>query len=354
MTRKLFTPFQIQSINFKNRIWVSPMCQYSSEEGHPTDWHLVHLGSRAIGGAGLIIVEATAVSPEGRISPEDSGIWSDGHIASFARITDFIKKHGSVAGIQIAHAGRKASTFSPWQGKGAVSPAQGGWQTFAPSAIAFDPSYTTPKAMSVDDISKAVKDFEAATKRCVQAGFEVLEIHMAHGYLMHEFLSPLSNQRKDNYGGNLENRMRFPLEVAEAVRKVWPKNLPLFARISATDWAEGGGWDLPESVVLCKELKKLGVDLIDCSTGGTLAVPNIPVGPGYQVRFADVIRKEVGIATGAVGLITDPDQAEEILESNQADAILMARAFLRNPYWPLDAARKWGISIEKAKQYGRS
>lgn len=330
------------------------MCQYSSEDGHPNDWHLVHLGSRAIGGAGLIIVEATAVSPEGRISPDDSGIWSDQHIPSFARITSFIKKHGSVAGIQIAHAGRKGSTSAPWKGKGAVSPAQGGWQTVAPSAIAFDPSYTTPRAMAVDDIHKVVTDFEAATKRCVQAGFEVLEIHMAHGYLLHEFLSPLSNQRQDNYGGSLANRMRLPLAVAQSVRNAWPKNLPLFVRISATDWAPSGGWDLPESIVFCQELKKLGVDLIDCSTGGTLAAADIPVGPGYQVRFADAIRREVGIATGAVGMITEPDQAEEILVGNQADAILMAREFLRNPYWPLDAAKKWGFPIEKAMQYGRS
>jgi len=352
---KLFAPLKIKSIEFKNRIWVSPMCQYSSEDGHPTDWHLVHLGSRAAGGAGLVVIEATAVSPEGRISPADSGIWSDDHIAGFKRITDFIKSQGSVAGIQLAHAGRKASTPAPWIGGTNVAKSDGGWQPVGPSLIAFDDGYAVPSAMSHDDIAKAISDFELATERSLQAGFEVVEIHMAHGYLMHEFLSPIANKRSDQYGGSLENRMRFALEVTKAVRSKWPKELPLFARISATDWAEGdAGWNLKDSTVLCQKLKELGVDLIDCSSGGMLPAAKIPIGPGYQVPFAAAIRKDVNILTGAVGMITEPSQAEGILQEGMADVIFMAREFLRDPYWPQRAAKALDAKIAKPKQYGRS
>jgi 2,4-dienoyl-CoA reductase-like NADH-dependent reductase (Old Yellow Enzyme family) len=353
---KLFSPLKIKTLEFKNRVWVSPMCQYSSHDGHPTDWHLVHLGSRAVGGAGLIIVEATAVSPEGRISPDDSGIWSDAHTVSFKRITDFVKSQGSAIGIQLAHAGRKASTFSPWKGKGAVPESEKGWKTLAPSNIAFDESYTTPQEMNARDIEKVLRDFENATERTLKAGFQVLEIHMAHGYLLHEFLSPISNQRKDDYGGSLENRMRLPLEVAKVVRKKWPTEWPLFVRISATDWAEKNqaSWTLEESIVFCNRLKDLGVDLIDCSTGGTLAKAEIPVGPGYQVPFSEEIRKKCSIKTAAVGMITEAAQAEEILQEGQADAIFMAREFLREPYWPLKAAHELGVKIQKPVQYGRS
>lgn len=353
---KLFAPLKIKTIEFKNRIWVSPMCQYSSQEGHPTDWHLVHLGSRAVGGSGLIMVEATGVSPEGRISPDDSGIWSNEHIASFKRITDFVKSQGSVIGIQLAHAGRKASTPAPWKGNKALLESEKGWKTFAPSSIAFDENYTKPQEMNSHEIAKVLRDFENATERSYKAGFQVLELHMAHGYLLHEFLSPISNQRHDGYGGSLENRMRLPLEIAKAVRKKWPNELPLFARISATDWADKNtpSWNLEESIVFCGKLKELGVDLIDCSSGGTLPKAQIPVGPGYQVPFAEAIRKEVNIMTAAVGMITEASQAEMILQEGQADAIFMAREFLREPYWPLKAARELGVKIQKPVQYGRA
>lgn len=366
---KLFTPLKIKTIEIKNRIWVSPMCQYSSVNGHPTDWHFVHLGSRAVGGAGLIMVEATAVSPEGRISPDDSGIWSDDHIAGFKKINDFIKNHGAVCGIQLAHAGRKASTSAPWFGDKVLSESERGWKTVAPSSVPFDLSEPKPQEMSLSDIKKAISDFEKAAERSLKAGFQVLEIHMAHGYLMHQFLSPISNLRKDQYGGTLANRMRFPLEVAKAVRNIWPADLPLFARISATDWAGGinelsgiaekkasgeESWNLSQSIILCRELKTIGIDLIDCSSGGTLTNAQIPVGPGYQVPFAQAIRKESEIMTAAVGMITDPLQAEAILQEQQADAIFMAREFLRDPYWPLHAARSLGVKIQKPVQYGRS
>lgn len=353
---KLFSPLKMKSIEFKNRIWVSPMCQYSSRDGHPTDWHFVHLGSRAVGGAGLVIIEATAVSPEGRISPDDSGIWDDSHVDSFRRITSFIKSQGSVAGVQIAHAGRKASTAAPWKGKGYVSVDSGGWQPIGPSAIAFDKDSPMPTAMATVDLKKVVRDFELATERSIKAGFEVLEIHMAHGYLLHEFLSPISNQRTDEYGGSLENRMRFPLEVAKAVRAKWPKELPLFVRISATDWAEESmaSWTLEESIILSRHLKELGVDLIDCSSGGTLPHPQIPVRPGYQVPFSQAVREQAHVMTAAVGMITDPHQAETILIEGKADAILMAREFLRDPYWPLRAAQALGVKIARPVQYGRS
>lgn len=347
---QLFSPLDIREIRFKNRIFVSPMCQYSSEEGMPTDWHLVHLGSRAVGGAGLIIMEATAVSPEGRISPRDSGIWSDAHAQAFQRITHFIQSQGAIAGIQLAHAGRKAATQPPWEGHG---PMENPWQPLAPSAIPFDSNYPVPKEMSLTDIDAVIAQFEAAARRSLEAGFQVVEIHAAHGYLLHEFLSPFSNRRQDEYGGSFENRVRLLLQVAQAVRKVWPGHLPLFVRISATDWAEGG-WDLAQSIRLAKLLKEIGVDLIDCSSGGIIPGAKVPVGPGYQSAFAAEIRREAGIMTGAVGLITAPEQAEHIIRSGQADAVLLARELLRNPYWPLQAAKKLGAEVHWPVQYLRA
>ncbi len=350
---KLFEKLKLREIEFRNRIWVSPMCQYSSEDGMPTDWHLVHLGSRAVGGAGLVMVEATAVSPEGRISPTDSGIWSDAHGEAFKRITAFIKSQGAVAGIQLAHAGRKASTAAPWNGGKKVDESDGGWETVAPSAIAFADDYPMPREMMKADIEQATNDFVAAAKRSVKAGFETIEIHAAHGYLFHEYLSPLSNKRTDEYGGSLENRMRFALEVSRKVREAVPENLPIFVRISATDWTDGG-WDLEQSIELCKQLKEVGIDLIDVSTGGNVPDAKIPVAPNYQVSFAKEIRASVGIATGAVGMITEPQQAEEILQRGETDAILMAREFLREPYFPFRAARELGGEVDVPKQYGRA
>jgi len=353
---RLLTPLNIKSILFKNRIWISPMCQYSSLNGHPTDWHLVHLGSRAVGGAGLVMVEATAVTPEGRISPDDSGIWSDEHIPSFKKLADFIKDQGAVSGIQIAHAGRKGSVAAPWLGGAVLSNAERGWETIAPSAIAFQDGNVLPREMTKDDIQQIIAAFADAAKRCLAAGFQVLELHMAHGYLMHQFLSPLSNHRQDEYGGSLENRLRFPLAAARAVREVWPQTNPLFARISATDWADNPdeGWRLPDAIHLSHQLKMLGIDLIDCSSGGTLARPKIPLIPGYQVPFSDQIRKEVDIMTTAVGLITEAEQAEAILVQEQADAIFIARESLRNPYWPQQVAKTLGAEFQKPVQYGRS
>lgn len=351
---KLFEKFKLRDIEFRNRIWVSPMCQYSSIEGMPTDWHLVHLGSRAVGGAGLVVMEATAVSPEGRISPSDAGIWSDAHAEAYKPITEFIKSQGAIAGIQIAHAGRKASTAEPWNGGKEVTEEDGGWQTVAPSALRFAEDYPMPREMTKDDIEKATNDFVSAAKRSVEAGFEVIEIHAAHGYLFHEFLSPLSNKRTDEYGGSLENRMRFPLDVASKVREAIPENLPVFARISATDWTEGG-WDLEQSIEFCKRLKEIGIDLIDCSTGGNVPNAKIPVAPNYQVPFAAEIREKAEIATAAVGMITEAKQAEEILQTGKADAIFMARQFLREPYFPFHAAYELGETIDYVpKQYGRA
>lgn len=350
---KLFKKYKIRGIEFRNRIWVSPMCQYSSENGMPNDWHLVHLGSRAVGGAGLVIQEATAVSSIGRISPSDAGIWSDAHSEAYKKITRFIKENGAIAGIQLAHAGRKASTGEPWNGDVKVEEKDGGWETVAPSAIAFSDDYPLPREMTLEDIEKTTEDFVSAAKRSVEAGFEVIEIHSAHGYLFHEFLSPLSNKRVDNYGGSLENRMRFLLETSKKVREAVPENLPVFVRISATDWTENG-WDLAQSIELCKELKEIGIDLIDVSTGGNVLDAQIPVAPNYQVSFAAEIRKQVGIATGAVGMITEAKQAEEILQSGEADAILIAREFLRDPYFPFTAAKELGGEVEVPKQYGRA
>ncbi|MDY6909337.1 MAG: NADH:flavin oxidoreductase/NADH oxidase [Thermodesulfobacteriota bacterium] len=346
----LFSPLRIKDVEFRNRIFVAPMCQYSSEDGLPTDWHLVHLGSRAVGGAALVMVEATAVSPEGRISPWDSGIWSRRHALAFQKITAFLKDQGAVPAIQIAHAGRKASTDAPWRGGRPLGTDSGGWQPMAPSPVPFDDVSPVPRAMSQEDIERVEDQFADAARYSLEAGFEVLEIHMAHGYLAHEFLSPLSNRRTDLYGGDLENRMRFPLEVAKKVREIWPENLPLFVRISCTDWMEGG-WDLVQSVELCRRLKEMGVDLIDCSSGGLVPRARIPVGPGFQVPFAEAVRREVGIAVGAVGLITSPAQAEQIVANGQADAVLLARELLRNPYWPLEAARALGVDLPWPPQY---
>lgn len=350
----LFSPLTIKSVTFKNRITVSPMCQYSSADGFANDWHLVHLGSRAVGGAALIMQEATAVSPEGRISPGDMGIYKDEHIAKLQTITAFIHTQGAVAGIQLAHAGRKASHNIPWKGDRQIpSDAQEGWQTVAPSAIPFAPGTESPEALDRAGIQKVIYDYKAAAVRAVQAGYKVVEIHAAHGYLIHEFLSPLSNQRTDAYGGSFENRIRLLLEIVEAVKTVWPDTLPLFVRISATDWAEGG-WDGDASVQLAAVLKNHGVDLIDCSTGGLVPGVKIPVGPGYQVPFAEKIRKETGILTSAVGMITSAQQAEEILQNGQADLIFLARQALRDPYFSLHAAKELGVDVEWPVQYTRA
>jgi 2,4-dienoyl-CoA reductase-like NADH-dependent reductase (Old Yellow Enzyme family) len=351
---RLFDPLAIRDLTFANRVFVSPMCQYSSDDGYANDWHFVHLGSRAVGGAGLVMTEATAIRPEGRISPQDLGIWSDGHIEMLGRIVGFIHEQGSIAGMQLAHAGRKASTRRPWEGPGAISEAAGGWtKVVAPSALAFAETYPMPQALTADGVQEVVAAFAAAARRACQAGFRVIEIHAAHGYLIHEFLSPLSNRREDNYGGSFENRTRLCREVVAAVRSAWPKELPLFLRISATDWVEGG-WDIDQSVKLTEELKKMGVDLIDCSSGGNVPHAQIPVGAGYQTTFAERIRRETGIMTGAVGMITSPVQAEHIIRTEQADAVIMAREFLRDPYWALRAARELEQPIAWPVQYLRA
>lgn len=352
MKSQLFSPIQIKSISFKNRIVISPMCQYSSIDGFANDWHLVHLGSRASGGAALVIQEATAVAPEGRISPEDLGIWKDEHIEKMKAITAFIKSQNAVPGIQLAHAGRKASVSSPWKGNKKLDVSQGGWQTVAPSAIGYH-AEETPIALDQNGIQKLISDFKAATKRAVQAGYEVLEIHAAHGYLNHQFLSPLSNTRIDEYGGSFENRIRFTMEVLEAVQSEWPANLPLFVRISATDWAEGG-WNPEESVQLSKILKEKGVDLIDVSSGGLVSHQKILLEPGYQVPFAEKIKKEAGILTGAVGLITEAHQAEEIIVSGKADLVLFARESLRDPNLALHFAKALETEVPWPSQYERA
>jgi 2,4-dienoyl-CoA reductase-like NADH-dependent reductase (Old Yellow Enzyme family) len=326
---------------------------YSAEDGVPNDWHLVHLGSRAVGGAALVMVEATGVSAEGRISPGDTGLWNARQVEAFRRITDFVAARGAVAGIQLAHAGRKASTDVPWKGGRPLAPGEGAWTTLGPSPIPFDRGFPPPREMTLADLDRVTDEFAAGARRAVEAGFRVVEVHVAHGYLLHEFLSPLSNRRMDEYGGSLENRMRFPIRVARAVRQAFPAERPVFVRISATDWAEGG-WDLPQSIELSKLLKKEGVDLIDCSSGGLVPNAKVPAGPGYQVPFAEAIRREAGIATAAVGMITEPRQAEETLATGRADAIVMARAFLRDPYWPLHAAQELGAEIEWPVQYGRA
>jgi 2,4-dienoyl-CoA reductase-like NADH-dependent reductase (Old Yellow Enzyme family) len=349
----LFTRFRLRSIEFRNRVFVSPMCQYSSPGGIPLDWHLVHLGSRAVGGAGLVMTEASAISPEGRITPDDAGIWSDAHTAAWKRIAHFIRENGACPAMQLAHAGRKASTRAPWLGGGPVPETAGGWQPLGPSPIPFDAKSVSPREMTAGDIDAVVAKFAEAARRALEAGFEVVEIHAAHGYLLHEFLSPISNHRSDGYGGSLENRMRLTLRVARAVRKVMPEGLPLFVRLSVTDWVDGG-WDLPQSIELSKGLKAEGADLIDCSSGANVADAKIPVGPGYQVPFAEAIRREAAIATGAVGMITRPEQAEEIVSSGKADVVLLAREMLRDPYWPLHAAKALGDKVASPVQYGRA
>ena len=350
----LFSPYTCKSITFKNRVVVSPMCQYSSEDGFATDWHLVHLGSRAVGGAAAVIAEATAVSPEGRISADDLGIWKDAHIDKLKQIASFIKVQHAVAGIQLAHAGRKSSTCSPWKGGKQVPPGEeGGWQTVAPSAIAFNDGERMPVALDKEGIQKVILDFRSAAQRAMQGGFNLIELHAAHGYLIHQFLSPLSNKRTDEYGGSFESRIRLLLEIIESVQTVWPAALPLWVRISATDWAEGG-WDTDESVKLSAILKEKGIDLIDVSSGGLVPHVQIPVGPAYQTPFASRIKKETGMPTGAVGLITDARQAENILQNGDADLIVMAREFLRNPYFPMHAAAQLGDDIEWPAQYTRA
>ncbi|KAB7731687.1 oxidoreductase [Rudanella paleaurantiibacter] len=350
----LFSPLTLRGLTLKNRIVVSPMCQYSSLDGFVNDWHLVHLGSRAVGGAGLVITEAAAVSPEGRITPHDMGLWTDDHIAGLKRIVDFMAAQGSVAGIQLAHAGRKASHTRPWEGSQGIFPDDPeGWQTVAPSPIPFVEEGPVPTTLDAAGIAKIRADFTAAADRALQAGFKVVEVHAAHGYLLHEFLSPLSNQRTDTYGGSLENRARLVREIVQDVRARWPEDLPLFVRISATDWTEGG-WTPDDSVQLAHWLKEDGADLIDCSSGGNVPRASIPLQPGYQVPFAARIKAETSLPTGAVGLITSPEQAEAILADGQADLILLAREFLRDPYFPLHAARQLGDEITWPVQYERA
>lgn len=350
---KLFTPLTIKSVTLKNRIVISPMCQYSAVDGFANDWHLVHLGSRAVGGAGLIIQEATAVSPEGRISPHDLGLWNDEQIEKLKSIASFVHAQGGLLGIQLAHAGRKASHAVPWKGGKQLSMQDGGWPTVAPSAIPFLEGTRAPVALADEGIKKLIADFRSATVRAVEAGYDVLEIHAAHGYLIHEFLSPLTNQRVDVYGGSFENRIRLLLEIVQEVQLVWPLDKPLFVRISASDWAEGG-WNIEESVTLAKILKHQGADVIDCSSGGAVTHQKISTGPGYQVPFAERIKKETDIITGAVGMITTAEQAEEILTSGRADLILIARESLRNPYFPMQAAAQLNDHVAWPDQYLRA
>jgi len=348
----MFTPLPIRGVTLRNRIAVSPMCQYSSEDGFANDWHLVHLGSRAVGGAALVFTEATAVTPEGRISPADLGIWKDEHIPNLARIARFVASQGAVPGIQLAHAGRKASTQVPWVGTQAIPAGDGGWQPAGPSPLPFRESDPAPRELTVPGIERVVEAFAAAARRALAAGFRVIEIHAAHGYLLHEFLSPLVNQRGDGYGGTFAGRIRLALEVAQAIRCVWPEDLPLFIRISAQDWAPGG-WSLADSVELARAVRPLGVDLVDCSSGGAVPWAKIETGPGYQVPFAEAIRREAGVLTGAVGMITEPAQANEIIARGQADLVLLARELLRHPYWPLHASRALGAAPPVPPQYRR-
>lgn len=349
---QLFSPFALRQITFKNRVFVSPMCQYSCQDGVPTDWHLVHLGSRAVGGAAMVMTEAAAINPAGRISPEDAGIWNDTQVAAWQPIAAFIKANGAVPAIQIAHAGRKASTFAPWRGAGKVAQNQGGWRVLGPSPVPFSATFPEPIEMSAADIRGCIDDFAAATSRALAAGFEVVEIHAAHGYLLHEFLSPHSNLRADAYGGTLENRMRFPLTVCEAVRAAWPQDKPVLLRISASDW-QVGGWDVAQSIAFCTAAKALGIDLIDVSSGGNVHDAKLALRPGYQVPFARAVREQAGIPTGAVGLITDAVQAEQIIADGDADCVFLARALLRDPYWPRHAAQQLGTPMVWPEQYLR-
>ena len=351
-TPELLSPITLRGLTLKNRIVVSPMCQYSCEDGFATDWHLVHLGSRAVGGAGLVMTEAAAISPEGRISPQDLGLWSDAHAAPLARIVAFIRGQKSVAGIQLAHAGRKASRSRPWEGDRYLDRDEGGWRPFAPSPLPFGDT-PPPAEMTGVDLQKVQGDFVAAAKRAVGAGFQVIELHAAHGYLLHEFLSPLSNQRVDRYGGTFEHRTRFVVEVVEAVRAAIPESMPLLVRISASDWMEGG-WTLEDTLALAKRLKTAGVDLVDCSSGGADPRAKIVTGPGYQVPFAEAVRRGAGLPTAAVGLITAPAQADQILRDGQADLVFLAREELRDPYWPLHAADTLHQKVPWPAQYLRA
>lgn len=354
MDTLLFSPLSLRGLNIPNRIFVSPMCQYSSEEGLPNDWHMVHLGSRAVGGAGLVMVEATAVSPEGRITPYDSGLWNPAQADAYHRITQFIKAQGSIPAVQIAHAGRKASTEAPWRGGHPIPPtADHGWIPEAPSSLPFSSAHTEPHALEELEIERIKGQFVDSTRLALMAGFEVIELHMAHGYLLHSFLSPLTNHRQDSWGGTLENRARLPLEIARAVRAEWPDELPVFVRISASDWVDNG-WDLAQSVQLSIWLREAGIDLIDCSSGGLIPDAVIPAGPGFQTPFAQVIKSQAHIPTSAVGLITQPAQAEHILVNHQADAVSLARELLRDPYWPLHAAHTLGTDVAWPSQYLRA
>jgi 2,4-dienoyl-CoA reductase-like NADH-dependent reductase (Old Yellow Enzyme family) len=350
---RLFESWRLRELEFKNRVAVSPMCQYSANDGHVGHWHLVHLGSRAVGGAALVMAEATGVQAIGRISPEDTGIYLDSHVDAWKPIVEFVQSQGAIAGIQLAHAGRKGSTAAPWKGGKAVAIADGGWVPVGPSAVPFAPDYPMPKELSIAEIDQIVADFVKAAQRALRAGFQVVEVHAAHGYLLHEFYSPLCNFRKDEYGGSLENRIRLAVRVVGAVREAWPAKWPVFVRISATDWKEGG-WDLAQSIELCRRLKAVGVDLVDVSSGGAVADARIPVAPGYQLKFAEAIRRESGIATGTVGMITDAIQADSVVVSEQADMVFLARGMLRDPYWPRRAAQELGTKIKGPVQYERA
>ncbi|KLD63663.1 NADH:flavin oxidoreductase/NADH oxidase [Dyella japonica] len=350
---KLFTPFTQRSVTLRNRLVIAPMCEYSATDGLPNDWHFVHLGSRAVGGAGLLITEATAISPEGRISAGDVGIWNEAQQQAWQPIIAFIKAQGAVAGVQLAHAGRKASSMRPWEGGGPLSADAGAWQTVAPSAIPFDHHWHVPLALDRAGIAQVIADFRAAAERALAAGFQLIELHGAHGYLLHQFLSPLSNQRTDEYGGSFENRTRLVREVITAVREVWPEHLPLWLRVSATDWSDGG-WDVEQTVQLARDVKSMGVDLIDVSSGGLVPHVKIPLSPGYQVPFAARVRHDAGIATGAVGLITESTHAARIIEEGSADVVLIARESLRDPYFPRRAAQELGVTISAPEQYQRA
>jgi 2,4-dienoyl-CoA reductase-like NADH-dependent reductase (Old Yellow Enzyme family) len=349
----LFEPLRLRDLTFANRIFVSPMCQYSSVDGFSNDWHFVHVASRAVGGAALVFTEASAVTPDGRISPQDLGIWDDAHVDGLARIIRFVRGQGSAIGMQLAHAGRKASTKRPWDGQGRIPPADGGWTPVGPTDEPFTDGYPIPHALTLAEIPAIVGAFRDAARRSLEAGFDVVELHAAHGYLIHEFLSPLSNHRTDAYGGSFDNRIRLCLDIVDAVRTVWPERLPLFVRLSATDWSDGG-WNVEQSVRLARRLRERGVDLVDCSSGGNVAHATIPIAPGYQVRFAAQIKREAGIATGAVGMITTAEQADVIVRRGDADAILLAREMLRDPYFALRAARELGHRVPWPAQYLRA
>jgi 2,4-dienoyl-CoA reductase-like NADH-dependent reductase (Old Yellow Enzyme family) len=348
----LFSQLTLRDTTVRNRAWVSPMCQYSSRDGHPTDWHLAHLGALARGGAGLVMSEATAVAPEGRISPSDAGIWTDEQADDYERITRFVRDMGAVPGIQLAHAGRKASTRVPWQGRGYVRPEDGGWTTLGPSAVGFA-DWPAPHDLSVAEIADVVRSFATAAKRADGAGFEVAEVHAAHGYLLHQFLSPLSNHRVDEYGGSFDNRARLLLEVAAAVRAAWPESRPVFVRLSATDWVDGG-WALSDTVDVSRQLRERGIDLVDVSSGGLDPAQRIPAEPGFQVPFAQAVRDQAGIPTCAVGLITEARPAEQVLSDGAADAVMLGRAMLRDPHWPLRAAAELGDHVAWPVQYERA